>query len=117
VLPDLAAGCSMADMAAGDQLDMCWRELKEMGVAVDSVIPVTYINSSADIKAFCGEHGGIVCTSTNAAAIAAWAGSAASWSCCPTASAAIPRDGPLDQMVVDPNESSAARAAQVNAAS
>jgi quinolinate synthase len=80
VLPDLAAGCSMADMAAGDQLDICWRELKEMGVAVDAedggragVIPVTYINSSADIKAFCGEHGGIVCTSTNAAAIMAWA--------------------------------------------
>jgi quinolinate synthase len=80
VLPDLAAGCSMADMAAGDQLDICWRELKEMGVAVDpveggkaGVIPVTYINSSADIKAFCGEHGGIVCTSTNAAAIMAWA--------------------------------------------
>jgi quinolinate synthase len=80
VLPDLAAGCSMADMAAGDQLDICWRELKEMGVAVDAedggragVIPVTYINSSADIKAFCGEHGGIVCTSTNAAPIMAWA--------------------------------------------
>jgi quinolinate synthase len=73
VLPDLAAGCSMADMAAGDQLDMCWRELKDMGVAVDSVIPVTYINSSADIKAFCGEHGGIVCTSTNAAAVMTWA--------------------------------------------
>ena len=73
ILPDLAAGCSMSDMAAGDQLDMCWREMKEMGVAVDSVIPVTYINSSADIKAFCGEHGGIVCTSTNAAAIMAWA--------------------------------------------
>jgi quinolinate synthase len=78
VLPDLAAGCSMADMAAGDQLDICWRELKEMGVAVEpgdggGVIPVTYINSSADIKAFCGEHGGIVCTSTNAAAIMGWA--------------------------------------------
>ena len=80
VLPDLAAGCSMADMAAGDQLDICWRELKEMGVPVDpedggkaGVIPVTYINSSADIKAFCGEHGGIVCTSTNAAAIMGWA--------------------------------------------
>ncbi len=78
ILPDLAAGCSMADMAAGDQLDMCWRELKEMGVDADAeggagVIPVTYINSSADIKAFCGEHGGIVCTSTNAAAVMAWA--------------------------------------------
>jgi quinolinate synthase len=78
VLPDLAAGCSMADMAAGDQLEMCWRELAEMGVAVDSeagagVVPVTYINSSADIKAFCGEHDGIVCTSTNAAAVMGWA--------------------------------------------
>ncbi len=73
ILPDLAAGCSMADMAAGDELDMCWREMNEMGVAVESVIPVTYINSSADIKAFCGEHGGIVCTSTNAAAIMGWA--------------------------------------------
>ncbi len=57
----------MADMAAGDQLEMCWRELREMGVDADRVIPVTYINSSAAIKAFVGEHGGIVCTSTNAA--------------------------------------------------
>jgi quinolinate synthase len=80
VLPDLAAGCSMADMAAGDQLDMCWRELQEMGVQTDAadggragMIPVTYINSSAEIKAFCGEHGGIVCTSTNAAAVMKWA--------------------------------------------
>ncbi len=81
VLPDLAAGCSMADMAAGDQLEMCWRELKEMGVRLDAtsegekagVIPVTYINSSAEVKAFCGEHGGIVCTSTNAAAVMKWA--------------------------------------------
>ncbi|HET9266363.1 MAG TPA: quinolinate synthase NadA [Vicinamibacterales bacterium] len=80
VLPDLAAGCSMADMAAPDQLDMCWRELAEMGVGtgpVESgkagVLPVTYINSSAAIKAFCGEHGGIVCTSTNAAKVMAWA--------------------------------------------
>jgi quinolinate synthase len=78
VLPDLAAGCSMADMAAGDQLDMCWRELQEMGVDVEpgegrGVIPVTYINSSAEVKAFCGEHGGIVCTSTNAAGVMAWA--------------------------------------------
>jgi quinolinate synthase len=74
VLPDLAAGCSMADMAAGDQLEMCWRELKDMGVPVDpGVVPVTYINSSAEVKAFVGEHGGIVCTSTNAAAIMTWA--------------------------------------------
>jgi quinolinate synthase len=122
VLPDLAAGCSMADMAAGDQLDICWREMKEMGVAVDSpsdssndggragVIPVTYINSSADIKAFCGEHGGIVCTSTNAAAIMGWA-----WQrgeklvMLPDQhlgrNTAFKMGVPLDQMVVwDPNE-------------
>ncbi|MEO7275148.1 MAG: quinolinate synthase NadA [Vicinamibacterales bacterium] len=79
VLPDLAAGCSMADMAAPDQLEMCWRELNEMGVDTAGtperagVIPVTYINSSAAIKAFVGAHGGIVCTSTNAAAVMAWA--------------------------------------------
>jgi quinolinate synthase len=80
VLPDLAAGCSMADMAAPDQLEMCWRELDEMGIPTDAVvggkagvIPVTYINSSASIKAFCGAHGGIVCTSTNAAKIMSWA--------------------------------------------
>ena len=81
VLPDLAAGCSMADMAAPDELEMCWRELHEMGIRTDAqgsdgragVIPVTYINSSAAIKAFCGEHGGIVCTSTNAKAVMTWA--------------------------------------------
>jgi len=73
ILPDLAAGCSMADMAAPDQLDMCWRELEEMGIDRDAVIPVTYINSSAAIKAFCSEQGGVVCTSTNAAAVMAWA--------------------------------------------
>ena len=80
LLPDLAAGCSMADMAAPDQLDMCWRELTEMGVRTSGlengragVIPVTYINSSAAIKAFVGDHGGIVCTSTNAAAVMTWA--------------------------------------------
>src|SRR3954465_8227634 len=80
LLPDLAAGCSMADMAAPDQLDMCWRELEQIGVRTSAiengragVIPVTYINSSAAIKAFVGDHGGIVCTSTNAAAVMAWA--------------------------------------------
>ena len=79
VLPDLAAGCSMADMAAPDQLEICWRELNEMGVNTEGtptragVIPVTYINSSAAIKAFVGAHGGIVCTSTNAAAVMKWA--------------------------------------------
>ncbi len=71
ILPDLAAGCSMADMAAPDQLELCWRELEQMGAR--SVIPVTYINSAASIKAFCGEHGGVVCTSSNAAATLKWA--------------------------------------------
>ncbi len=73
VLPDLAAGCSMADMAAPDQLDIAWRELEQMGVRTDALVPVTYINSSAAIKAFVGAHGGIVCTSTNAAAVMKWA--------------------------------------------
>ncbi|MBI2189064.1 MAG: quinolinate synthase NadA, partial [Acidobacteria bacterium] len=71
ILPDLAAGCSMADMAAPDQLDRCWEELSEMEVR--GVIPVTYINSAAAIKAFVGERGGTVCTSSNAAATLRWA--------------------------------------------
>jgi len=71
VLPDLAAGCSMADMAAIDQLDICWDEMKRLGAT--SVAPVTYINSAASIKGFCGEHGGIVCTSSNASKVMAWA--------------------------------------------
>ena len=71
ILPDLAAGCSMADMAAPDQLEMCWSDLSQMGVG--GVIPVTYINSAASIKAFCGERGGVVCTSSNAAATLRWA--------------------------------------------
>src|SRR5688572_12471136 len=118
VLPDLAAGCSMADMAAPDQLEMCWREMEQMGVRPDAVeggrrgvVPVTYINSSAAIKAFCGEHGGIVCTSTNAHAIMSWA-----WErgekllMLPDQhlgrnTAALKMGVPLDEMVVwDPNE-------------
>jgi quinolinate synthase len=71
ILPDLAAGCSMADMADPDQLDLCWSDLKQMRIG--GVIPVTYINSAASIKAFCGEHGGVVCTSSNAAATLTWA--------------------------------------------
>jgi len=71
ILPDLAAGCSMADMAAPDQLEMCWGDLEQMGIG--GVVPVTYINSAASIKAFCGEHGGVVCTSSNAAATLQWA--------------------------------------------
>ncbi|HTL03849.1 MAG TPA: quinolinate synthase NadA [Vicinamibacterales bacterium] len=71
ILPDLAAGCSMADMAAIDQLETCWEEMSVMGIT--GVVPVTYINSSAAIKAFVGERGGIVCTSSNAAATIRWA--------------------------------------------
>jgi quinolinate synthase len=71
ILPDLAAGCSMADMAAPDQLAICWSELEAMGVAADTV-PVTYINSAAAIKAFVGERGGTICTSSNARATLEW---------------------------------------------
>jgi len=71
ILPDLAAGCSMADMAAIDQLETCWDELYAMDAA--PVVPVTYINSAAAIKAFCGRHDGVVCTSSNAAAAMRWA--------------------------------------------
>jgi quinolinate synthase len=117
LLPDLAAGCSMADMAAPDQLEIAWRELEQMGVRTDAVengkaglIPVTYINSSAAIKAFVGEHGGIVCTSTNARTIMQWA-----WDrgekllMLPDQhlgrNTAFGMGVPLDQMVVwDPNE-------------
>jgi quinolinate synthase len=79
ILPDLAAGCSMADMAAPDQLETCWEELSLMGITRSTgarssgVIPVTYINSAASIKAFVGERGGTVCTSSNAAATLKWA--------------------------------------------
>lgn len=72
VLPDLAAGCSMADMAAIDQVEDAWESLEDAGVA-DSVIPVTYMNSSAAIKAFTGRHGGTVCTSSNAEVALRWA--------------------------------------------
>jgi len=71
ILPDLAAGCSMADMVASDQLETCWAELQQMGVA-PAVVPVTYINSAAAIKSFVGERGGTVCTSSNAAATLKW---------------------------------------------
>ena len=76
ILPDLAAGCSMADMADPEQLEQCWSDLQQMGLAASSAepcVPVTYINSAASIKAFCGEHGGVVCTSSNAAATLKWA--------------------------------------------
>ena len=88
ILPDLAAGCSMADMAAPEQLETCWEELMQMGLLATpnsqhansqtgsrlaAVVPVTYINSAASIKAFVGERGGTVCTSSNAAATLRWA--------------------------------------------
>ena len=71
ILPDLAAGCSMADMAPADQLEICWSELQQMGMA-SRVVPVTYINSAAAIKSLVGENGGTVCTSSNAAATLTW---------------------------------------------
>jgi quinolinate synthase len=71
ILPDLAAGCSMADMVAPDQLATCWAELDELRLAA-RVVPVTYINSAAAIKSFVGERGGTVCTSSNAAATLRW---------------------------------------------
>src|SRR5438046_748552 len=88
ILPDLAAGCSMADMAEPEQLEMCWADLEQMlkesgasraeapaarRLQPSDVIPVTYINSSAAIKSFVGQHGGVVCTSSNAAATLKWA--------------------------------------------
>ena len=72
ILPDLNAGCSMADMAEISQVEACWEALERLGVA-DEIIPLTYINSTAAIKAFCGEHGGLVCTSSNARAAFEWA--------------------------------------------
>ena len=72
VLPDLAAGCSMADMARLAQVEDCWDALTDAGLA-EHVVPVTYMNSSADIKAFCGRHGGAVCTSSNADVALEWA--------------------------------------------
>jgi quinolinate synthase len=71
ILPDLAAGCSMADMAPADQLEICWSELTAIGAA-PHVVPITYINSAASIKALVGENGGTVCTSSNAAATLKW---------------------------------------------
>ena len=109
ILPDLAAGCSMADMVAPDQLELCWAELEQLGVS-DDVVPVTYINSAAIIKSFVGERGGTICTSSNARATLEWGwrqrdkilfmpdehlGRNTAWK----------MGVPLDQMVVwDPNE-------------
>ncbi len=72
ILPDMAAGCSMADMAAINQVEAAWADLGEV-IDTQRVIPVTYINSAASLKAFCGRHGGIVCTSSNAGAVLKWA--------------------------------------------
>ncbi len=72
VLPDMAAGCSMADMANVSKVERAWRELGEVLDPDQHVTPATYINSAADLKAFCGEHGGIVCTSSNAKQILEW---------------------------------------------
>lgn len=73
ILPDPAAGCSMADMADIEQVSRCWQELSEILTPEESVTPVTYINSTAALKAFCGEHGGIVCTSSNCERVLKWA--------------------------------------------
>ncbi len=117
ILPDLAAGCSMSDMAEPDQLEQCWADIEQMladrragSDGRQPVVPVTYINSAASIKAFCGEHGGVVCTSSNAAATLRWA-----WErgerilFLPDQhlgrNTAYKMGVPLDQMVVwDPNE-------------
>ncbi len=72
VLPDAAAGCSLADMAEIDQVEDCWEQLAEV-IDTGDVMPITYVNSAASLKAFCGRHGGIVCTSANAAAALDWA--------------------------------------------
>ncbi len=76
VLPDLNAGCSMADMAEIGEVETCWEQLVDMGLASDAgagITPITYMNSTAAIKAFCGERGGLVCTSSNAAGAFRWA--------------------------------------------
>ncbi|MHC4178577.1 MAG: quinolinate synthase NadA [Planctomycetota bacterium] len=72
VLPDMAAGCSLADMAEIDQVEDCWEQLCGV-IDTDDLMPITYVNSAASLKAFCGRHGGIVCTSANAAGALEWA--------------------------------------------
>lgn len=72
ILPDLSAGCSMADMASLPDVERCWKELSQVLDPDVAITPVTYINSAADLKAFCGKHGGIVCTSSNAGKILDW---------------------------------------------
>lgn len=72
ILPDLAAGCSMADMAAIEQVEQCWEALGRVLTVEETVMPAVYVNSAAVLKAFCGEHGGITCTSSNARAVMEW---------------------------------------------
>jgi quinolinate synthase len=72
ILPDLAAGCSMADMATASQVDQCWSDLASLGLT-EKTIPVTYMNSSAAIKSFTGKNGGTICTSSNAEKSMKWA--------------------------------------------
>jgi quinolinate synthase len=73
ILPNMEAGCSMADMASDPDVRQAWRELGAHYGGTDDIIPVTYMNSAASLKAFCGEHGGIVCTSSNATKVLQWA--------------------------------------------
>jgi quinolinate synthase len=73
ILPDLNAGCSMADMAEISQVEDCWDSLMAAGLKPEEILPLTYMNSTAAIKAFCGERGGLVCTSSNAARAFQWA--------------------------------------------
>ena len=71
ILPDMSAGCSMADMAGIRQVEAAWKQLGDV-IDTSDITPVTYINSAASLKAFCGRHGGIVCTSSNAKAVLEW---------------------------------------------
>ena len=73
ILPDLNAGCSMADMAEIGQVEACWETILAAGIGADEILPLTYMNSAAGIKAFCGERGGLVCTSSNANKVFEWA--------------------------------------------
>jgi len=76
ILPDLNAGCSMADMAEIGQVEACWKQLVKLGITNEQghgITPLTYMNSTAAIKAFCGERGGVVCTSSNAPSAFKWA--------------------------------------------
>ena len=90
VLPDLAAGCSLADMADIEQVENCWRQLSDV-IDIGEVLPITYVNSAASLKAFCGRHGGIVCTSANARAVLDWAFNASAKDSCSVGQVAAER--------------------------